>query len=90
VSVDRPIPFPEDIVSSPCQVLEHRGEIVCWRIDRVALPNDHGDTTYLAFGDPTQFVLVVPGRVTIGLAEVASALHCRYQSRLREPGQLLT
>jgi hypothetical protein len=90
VRVDGPIPLAENIVSSACQVLEHRGEFVFRRIDGMSLPDDHGDTTYLAFGNPAQLVLVVPGRVTIGLAEVAGALHRRHRYRFREPVQLLT
>ena len=37
----------------------------------MAAPDDHGDPTYLAFGDPAQVVVVVPGGQARRFAEFA-------------------
>jgi hypothetical protein len=49
-------------------VLEHRRELIFRRIGGMTAPDDHGDTTYLAFGDPAQVVVVVPGGEARGFA----------------------
>src|ERR1022692_2881750 len=70
VPVDRPVPSAQHLVGDPPEMPEHARELFFRRVDGVAAPDDHGDTTYLAFGDPSQLVVVVPGGETRRLAEL--------------------
>lgn len=50
----------------------HVGEMVRWRCDPVISPHDHGYITHVAFRDPADLVLVVPGCDLGGSTEIAS------------------
>jgi glucose-1-phosphate thymidylyltransferase len=56
------------------QALVHVGELGGGRLGAVATPDDHRGRADLALGDPTDLVLVEPGRDPRRLAQVAASL----------------
>ena len=65
------LPAPSTSSATLPEMLEHRFKLVLRRIDGVSAPDDHGHTAYLAFGDPAELVVVVPGGQTRRFAELA-------------------
>jgi hypothetical protein len=55
-AVDRPVALTEHLVGNAAEMTEHRFELVRGRVGGVAAPDDHGDLTYLALGNPAQVV----------------------------------
>jgi len=75
-AVDRPVALTENLVGNAAEMTEHRFELVGGRVGGVAAPDNHGDLTYLARGNPAQVVGVVPRGQLRRFAELADA--CRF------------